>query len=488
MSTHIAKHAAGAALTCILWIAAGSACNTPAPAADGANADANANACKTEHDCADDSVCWRGACVAPTPCEGDSQCKPQGGVCDREAKRCVECVAATDCPSTDTWDGGAISTHACLGHTCVRSKSCESSRDCDAAQLCVKAEPPKWPVSFMGHGCAACGADADCPIRTLCKDNTCARTCDKEALACGTHGPLSCGDCPASETCAATGAGCFRSLGEPPSGVDELVATPEAVYVRGPYGVSRIDRATREARHFVRHVDVSALAANRSHVFFWTQGEISKHDQIAGTTEALARPNGKCTSLAADDGNVYCIAADTTGVGLYQFAVGGGDPLTLARRPEACPVSALVARGPHIYWACSGEGGFVAKSKTGTPGIQILWSGNPAGLAADDEYVYWGMRHELWGIPVGGGRTELIATLLTLPPNTIAPMLQWRLGSGPAGTIYVALGNALLRVKTWSGKVSWILDPKDATGAPFAREGGTLFVSRSNEVVLLREP
>jgi hypothetical protein len=139
-------------------------------------------------------VCCRGSCCAEgQTCEGDtcSGCMPQcdgrecgPDDCDGEcgpgcsgttpicsdAGRCVECVAASDCPDPDP---GQCRTRACVNNTCQPQIADDGSNPrnaCPGSQVCCSG------------ACAGCCTASDCtpPARgtATCSQGLCQRFCD----------------------------------------------------------------------------------------------------------------------------------------------------------------------------------------------------------------------------------------------------------------------------------------------------------------------
>ncbi|MFO0609879.1 MAG: hypothetical protein U0324_42365, partial [Polyangiales bacterium] len=138
----------------------------------------------------DDVVVVDGGCTANAQCAGD----PRGPVCDVATGRCVECVAATDCPSPG---------FTCQSNRCVRSDTCNGGPLCPTGQACC-AEGCVDPQTDRNH-CGGCGSVCNaletcvagrcerlpgcpfgCPPGSSCCNNTCADV---------TSDPANCGGC-----------------------------------------------------------------------------------------------------------------------------------------------------------------------------------------------------------------------------------------------------------------------------------------------------
>ncbi len=121
-------------------------------------------------------------------CHSDRECP--GRVCDRGRLVCVDCLAASDCPS------GQV----CQASRCVTVTHCTSSRMCPG-QLCDTA---------LGF-CVDCVGDTDCPMGQVCRTSSCvmpprmcrsSRECTDINQVCDTaHGQ--CVDCVGDNDCAA---------------------------------------------------------------------------------------------------------------------------------------------------------------------------------------------------------------------------------------------------------------------------------------------
>jgi Cys-rich repeat protein len=126
--------------------------------------------------------------ATPGGCQGDSDCKAQGGgVCNPKTKVCVPCLVSSDCPNA---------LDICIQQTCVAQTACQSDKQCsDFGFVC--------DVS-VGY-CVQCLVNTDCTNGQSCK----AKTCLDPGGPCITSK-----DCPSGQVCDKAAASCVGCLND----------------------------------------------------------------------------------------------------------------------------------------------------------------------------------------------------------------------------------------------------------------------------------
>jgi hypothetical protein len=157
--------------------------------------------CLFHRDCANDGICKNGSCVASRFCLSSSDCqslkltvpRPAGLVCGLE-NRCVEC--GTGFMGTSTCPSGA----PCVNGICQAPTACLSALMCGSGQVC------------SGGGCVECAANSPCGPGRVCGNNRCRPGCASEpdcapyGMHCAFGVCLPClrhSDCAAPSVCVA---------------------------------------------------------------------------------------------------------------------------------------------------------------------------------------------------------------------------------------------------------------------------------------------
>jgi hypothetical protein len=153
--------------------------------------------CGTGPACPSQLHCVEGAC---TQCEADADCSAFGLLrCQPELRRCVECLATSDCPADFSCD---VVAYRCL-RTCGPDLPCPpDAHGCDEERMVCYAcdedrECEDSPLgSFCaadGSGCAPCRGTEGCATDQLCDELSgacveCRDGSDCDSGLCDPHG------------------------------------------------------------------------------------------------------------------------------------------------------------------------------------------------------------------------------------------------------------------------------------------------------------
>src|SRR5262249_47494738 len=90
---------------------------------------------------------------------------PATPICDSSSGKCVTCVVAKDCPTSND----------CIDHACKPYKACTNSLDCGSGQVCDTAR----------MRCVECVGTNDCPMTAKCVSNVCRAKCSSDTQCTG---------------------------------------------------------------------------------------------------------------------------------------------------------------------------------------------------------------------------------------------------------------------------------------------------------------
>jgi hypothetical protein len=119
-------------------------------------------------DCTTGLVCTGFHCMKPAAaCMNSLDCTadPKAPICDSSTGKCVACVAAKDCPTSND----------CIDHVCKPYTMCANSLDCPTGQVCETTK----------MRCVECVGTNDCPMTSKCVNNACRAKCTSDTQCTG---------------------------------------------------------------------------------------------------------------------------------------------------------------------------------------------------------------------------------------------------------------------------------------------------------------
>jgi hypothetical protein len=429
--------------------------------------------CRVSDDCAANASCQSSHCIAATACTSDITCKPVGQLCDTKNGRCVDCNSSADCPGNDP--KRLPNGTACLGHSCVPTRSCMSTLECSGALVCAEGLPPTWPGDFMGKGCTECGSTADCPTSEGCQASLCVKSCLKSGRKCGMIDDAVCGSCPgASDTCSDRGIACMSDAGTFLSldYFEALAINKDSVFVairNMTSSIYKLDRAagTSKLAALVSGY-VNGLALNSTHVVYPASEKVFRLPLAGGAAQLIYTNSGtdQCYDLVADDTNFYCAL---NGSSIVQIPLAGGTPIQLTDSTKSLQIDQMFVRKDKLFYGATGSvigGATIGYAPIGGGTVQVLASGQASGpIFADDTYVYYSTMSGVFRVAIAGGTSETLATASTYSITAL-----------DNGMLYLLDGNGnILRLDLTTRKLDTLLTDKDPRISAVRADGNKLF-------------